>query len=194
MPATANIISTTQTPAAPAFYQAAQAHFDKLVTKLQSKSAQDKTLHQLEDLVLTDGFEVLRLLLQSHVDERVATTTISAPVIGRDLKERTHQRLQTREVETLVGTITITRPGYGKNGLESLHPFDASLNLPLERYSHSVRRRAVEAASRDSFDDLVAEINQNTAAHLPKRQAEQIVRRGAQDFDAFYRLQEKDVP
>jgi hypothetical protein len=190
MPATANIISTTQTPAAPAFYEAAQAHFDKLVTKLQSKSAQDKTLHQLEDLVLTDGFEVLRLLLQSHVDERVATTTINTPVIGRDLKERTHQRLQTREVETLVGTITITRPGYGKNGIESLHPFDASLNLPLERYSHSVRRRAAETASKDSFDDLVAEINQNTGAHLPKRQAEQIVRRSAQDFEAFYRQRE----
>ena len=190
MPATANIISTTQTPAASAFYQAAQTQFDKLVTKLQSQSAPDKTLHQLEDLVLTDGFEVLRLLLQSHVDERVATTTINAPVIGPDLKQRTDQRLQTREVETLVGTITITRPGYGKNGLESLHPFDAALNLPAERYSHSVRRRAAETASKDSFDDLVTEINQNTAAHLPKRQAEQIVRRAAQDFEAFYQQRE----
>jgi len=190
MPATTNIISTTRTPAAPAFYQAAQAQFEKLVTKLQSKSAQDKTLHQLEDLVLTDGFEVLRLLLQSHVDERAATTTINEPVIGRDLKVRTHQRLQTREVETLVGTITLTRPGYGQRGVESLHPFDASLNVPVERYSHSVRRRGVEAASKDSFDDLVAEINQNTAAHLPKRQAEQIVRRGAQDFEAFYQQRE----
>src|ERR1051325_3644278 len=108
MPALANIISTTQTPAAPSFYQAAQTQFDQLVTKLQSKSAQDNTLHQLEDLVLTDGFEVLRLLLQAHVAERVATTTINAPVIGADLKQRTHQRLQTRQVQTLVGTISLT--------------------------------------------------------------------------------------
>lgn len=190
MPATANIISTTQTPAAPAFYQAAWDQFDMLVTKLQSSPAQSLKLHQLENLLLTDGFEVFRRLLQAHIDQRVATTTINEPVIGADLKQRTHQRLQTREVETLVGTITITRPGYGKRGVESLHPFDASLNLPLERYSHSVRRRAVEIASKDSFDDLVAEINQNTAAHLPKRQAEQIVRRGAQDFDSFYRQRE----
>lgn len=158
-----------------------------LVTKLQSSPAQSLKLHQLENLLLTDGFEVFRRLLQAHIDERVATTTINEPVIGADLKQRTHQRLQTREVETLVGTITITRSGYGKRGVQSLHPFDASLNLPLERYSHSVRRRAVEIASKDSFDDLVAEINQNTAAHLPKRQAEQIVTRGAQDFESFYR-------
>lgn len=190
MPAIANIISKTQTPAAPAFYQAAQEQFAKLVTNLQSQSAQEMTLHQLEHLVLTDGFETLRLLLQSHLNQRVATTTINEPVIGADLKARTHQRLQTREAETLVGTITITRPGYGKHGLESLHPFDASLNLPLERYSHSVRRRAVEVASKDSFDDLVVEINQNTGAHLPKRQAEQIVTRGAQDFEAFYQQRE----
>lgn len=161
-----------------------------LVTKLRSNPSQSLKLHQLENLLLTDGFEALRLLLQAHLDERVATTTINEPVIGTDFKPRTHRRLQTREVETLVGTITITRPGYGKRGFESLHPFDAALNLPLERYSHSVRRRAVEAASKNSFDDLVAEINQNTAAHLPKRQAEQIVTRGAQDFEAFYQQRE----
>lgn len=190
MPVTANIIFATQTPEASAFYQTAYQYFDQLVTKLKSKPAQEMPLNQLESLVLTDGTEILRQLLQAHIDERIATTTINQPVVGVDLEPRTHQRVQTRAVETLLGTITISRPGYSGRGLESLHPFDAALNLPLERYSHNVRLRAVEAASKNSFDETVIEINQYTGAHLPKRQSEQIVLRGGQDFDAFYKQRE----
>ncbi|OLE73864.1 MAG: hypothetical protein AUI36_00075, partial [Cyanobacteria bacterium 13_1_40CM_2_61_4] len=37
-----------------------------------------------------------------------------------------------------------------------------------------------------SFDDVVATISTTTGAHVPKRQAEQLVEQAAQDFDAFY--------
>jgi hypothetical protein len=186
MPAQALNTSKNNEPEAPAFYLDAHEQFVTLVTKLRSESAQEMTLKQLEDLIWTDGFEAMRLRLQSHINERVATTTVNLPVTGSDLIARTHQRLQTREVETLFGTINITRTGYGRGELESLHPFDASLNLPAARYSHAVRQRAAEAAAKNSFDEVVAEINQHTGAHLPNREAQQIVQRGAQDFDAFY--------
>ena len=45
-------------------------------------------------------------------------------------------------------------------------------------------RVAVEAAQK-SFDDVVATIATTTGAHVPKRQAEQLVEQAAQDFDVF---------
>ena len=71
-------------------------------------------------------------------------------------------------------------------GYDSLHPLDAALNLPPERYSLEVRRRVAEAASSRSFDEALFELSRHTGAEVPKRQAEQLVVRAAQDFDAFY--------
>lgn len=186
MPTPAPQFSHNSEPQTPPFYLGAIEAFGALVTKLESKQAHRMNLKELEDQVLIDGFEVLRLALQSHVNERVATTTVNDPVIGADLLERTQLCQQTRDVETIFGTIKVSRTGYGEQGLESLHPVDASFNLPTDRYSHAVRYRAAEAAAKNSFDEVVAEINKYTGAHLPKRQAEQIVTRSAQDFDQFY--------
>jgi len=68
----------------------------------------------------------------------------------------------------------------------SLHPLDATLNLPPERYSHSVRQRVAVEAAKNAFDDVVATLTATTGAHVPKRQAEQLVVRAAQDFEVFY--------
>lgn len=41
-------------------------------------------------------------------------------------------------------------------------------------------------AAQTSFDEVVTSLGQITGACVPKRQAEQLIRRAAQDFDAFY--------
>ena len=74
-----------------------------------------------------------------------------------------------------------TRPGH-----DSLHPLDAALNLPGERYSLEVRRRVAEAAASRSYDEALFDLSRSTGAEVPKRQAEQLVVRAAEDFDAFY--------
>ena len=62
-----------------------------------------------------------------------------------------------------------------------------SLNLPPERYSLEVRRRGGRvAASSRSFDEALFDLSSTTGADVPKRQAEQLVARAAEDFDAFY--------
>ena len=43
-----------------------------------------------------------------------------------------------------------------------------------------------EAASSRSFDEALFELSRHTGAEVPKRQAEQLVVRAAQGFDAFY--------
>ena len=80
----------------------------------------------------------------------------------------------------------VERLGYARPGHDSLHPLDAALNLPGERYSLEVRRRVAEAAASRSFDEALFDLSRSTGAEVPKRQAEQLVVRAAEDFDAFY--------
>jgi hypothetical protein len=74
--------------------------------------------------------------------------------------------------------------------VESLHPLDAELNLPDERYSLEMRRRVAEEAAKSSFDETLESIGKNTGGHVPKRQVEELVMRAAQDFDAFYQTRQ----
>ena len=91
-----------------------------------------------------------------------------------------------RRIETTFGTVAVERVGYARPGHDSLHPLDAALNLPPERYSLEVRRRVAEAAASRSFDEALFDLSRSTGAEVPKRQAEQLAARAAEDFDAFY--------
>lgn len=185
MPATALITSSAARPATPSAYLAAHEQFEQLITRLRAPLSQAMTHSELEQLSETEGREVLRHLLQAHLDER-SPGTVTQPVRAADGAAHTHQRSQTRELETIFGSVTLTRTGYGGRGLRSLHPLDAALNLPTERYSHTVRRRAAELAAVQSFDEVVAALKVQTGAQVPKRQVEELVSRAARDFDAFY--------
>jgi hypothetical protein len=82
--------------------------------------------------------------------------------------------------------VEVRRLGYGDRGTASLHPLDADLNLPKERYSLGVRRQAAQEAAKNSFDETALALSTTTAAEVPKRQLEEIVAHAATDFDAFY--------
>src|SRR4030065_562180 len=58
-------------------------------------------------------------------------------------------------VSTFGGTVGVPRPGSGAAGTSSLHPLDGALNLPPEKYSLEVRRRAAIEAAKSSFDEGV---------------------------------------
>ena len=98
--------------------------------------------------------------------------------------ERTRKRPQRRELETIFGTVEVTRSGYGAAGEASLHPVDAQLNLPAERYSLEVRRRAALEASKGSFEEAVQTLKRYTGATIGKRQVEELAVRAAQDLMA----------
>jgi hypothetical protein len=102
-------------------------------------------------------------------------------------------RLQERDLDTVFGPVSVERAGYGKEKSESLHPQDAALNLPNERYSHELRRRVAEEAAKSSFDETLADIGRTTGGHVPKRQIEELTTRAAQDFDAFYETRHREA-
>ncbi|MCK4603410.1 MAG: ISKra4 family transposase, partial [Deltaproteobacteria bacterium] len=140
---------------------------------------------ELERELEKRGRELMRILLQEHLDNR-GPGQCDQPVQGVDGVERPRVRLQERKLETVFGTVSVERAGYGQEATESLHPLDAELNLPNERYSLELRRRVAEEAAKSSFDETLESIGKITGGHVPKRQVEELVKRAARDFDAFY--------
>jgi hypothetical protein len=166
-------------------YEMARQEFEHIVEHLDSKEACSMTHSELERELEKKGRELMRKLLQEHLDNR-GPGHCEQPVCGADGIERTRVRPHDRKLETVFGTVSVNRSGYGQQGVDSLHPLDAELNLPDEKYSLELRRRAAEEAAKSSFDETQQSISKYSGGHVPKRQLEELVERAAQDFDDFY--------
>lgn len=176
-------------------FAASREHFECLLGYLRSEEAMAMRVSGLEREMEERGRELMRRLLQDHLDVR-GPGQAQGPVRAADGATRTRQRLQERNPESLFGTVEVRRTGYGAEGAHSLHPLDAELNLPPQLYSHEVERRVAEEVARAAFDETVCSVGKNTGAAVPKRQVEELARRAAQDFDAFYgqRLAQAEPP
>jgi len=170
-------------------YDQARKNFEHIVGYLDSEEASSMTHSELERELEKKGRELMRILLQEHLDNR-SPGQCNHPVTDSDGIDRPRVRLQDRKLETVFGTVSVERAGYGKKGSESLHPLDAELNLPDERYSLEIRRRVAEEAAKSSFDETLESVGKTTGGHVPKRQIEELVMRAAQDFDAFYEMRQ----
>jgi hypothetical protein len=173
-------------------YEQSGMEFDRIVFFLKSPEAAMMTESELEREIEKRTRELMRLFLQEHIDGRGPGRS-EEDVRGSDGVERTHVRLQERKIETVFGTVEENRSGYGYPGAASLHPLDAELNLPDERYSLELRRRVADQAAGNSFDETFEAIRKSTGAKIPKRQIEELTVRAAQDFDAFYRLRRAEA-
>ena len=133
--------------------------------------------------------ELVRLSLQAHVDARgegdVGKAITIAGQDGQPLR-LAYKRRHTRSVRTLFGEVRVTRIGYGAPGHAAFHPLDAELCLPERIYSYECQRRLIRGAICGPFDEAIALVCEMTGLTVPKRSAEQIVRDGAVDFDAYY--------
>ena len=162
-----------------------QEYYDGIVNFLNSKENQSMKLSSLEEELEKRGRELMRILLQEHLD-KLSPSRCEEEVCGSDKVIRLNVKSHDRKIETVFGTVSTSRAGYGDKGVASLHPLDAQLNLPPERYSHELRRRVAENAAKSSFDETLKTIEKTTGAHIPKRQVEELTQRAARDFDAFY--------
>jgi len=110
-------------------YEQAQQNFDRLTSYLDSEEALAMSHSELERELEKRGRELMRLLLQEHLDKR-SPGQCDRPVKDADGVKLTITRPQQRKIETVFGTVTVERVGYGLKGTQSLHPLDAELNLP----------------------------------------------------------------
>ena len=170
-------------------YDQGQEYFNTIVHFLESEECHSMKLSGLERELEKKGRELMRILLQEYLD-KLSPNICEQPVRGADEIERPKARSHERHIETVFGTVSSDRTGYGNKGVDSLHPLDAELNLTPDRYSLELRRRVAENAAKNSFDETVDTINKTTGGHIPKRQVEELTQRAAQDFDAFYKTRQ----
>jgi hypothetical protein len=178
-------MSALPCPADKGLFAEAEQEFGNITTFLCSQEASSLTHSDLERELEAKGRELMRKLLQAHLDLR-GPGEAADPVRDASGETRSREQLHCRELETIFGTVTVSRTGYGTEGKASLHPLDSALNLPVEKYSHEVRRRVAIEAAKNAFDEGVEALETYTGAHIPKRQFEELVARAAQDFEGFY--------
>lgn len=167
------------------FFEASERKFADLSASLKARKTQAMKFTDLEKLIEHEGRELLRLLLQAHVDAR-GDGAIGQSVDGADEVIRTHRRIGERQIKSIFGSIELKRLGYGKRAVESLFPKDGHLNLPKTSHSHELQRRVAAEVLRGSFDDAVEAISESTGVSIPKQQVEHIAARAVTDFEAFY--------
>jgi hypothetical protein len=166
--------------------------FTALAAELAGPAVAGLTACELEKLLDDRGREVLRQLLQDHMDlrqvrEEQQARERRAPVTGTDGITRT--RLETghgRGLATLFGTVRVTRCAWRKPGAGNYCPADAALSLPAGRHSHSLAELAAIEAARGSFDAAHDAVTRRCGPVIGKRQLEQAVTAAAVDIPAFY--------
>lgn len=169
---------------------AAEQTYATITEFLHSEEAQQVKHSDLERQLEGMGRELMRKLLQAHLDLRQPGEAVE-PVRDAAGTTLTPTPVQVRSLESIFGTVDLARTGYRAEGTPSLHPLDGALNLPPEKYSLEVRRRVAIEAAKSAFDEGLMTLEAFTGAHVPKRQFEELVIRAAQDFETFYAERQK---
>jgi hypothetical protein len=175
-------------------YAASRDAFERLVSTLAGAPAHSLSHDELEELLERQGRELLRQLLQDHLDLRARTEEAAARtrpgrlvVHGpegrpRTWRERGHQRMLT----CVFGSVRVTRIAYRGRGVANVHPADEALSLPVGRHSRGLARLAVLEAVRGSFDQAAIAIERRCGKVLGKRRLEELVVAATVDIAAYY--------
>jgi hypothetical protein len=168
------------------------AQFAKIGRFLTGEAAVALGHFELEQYLKTEGFELLRLLLQDHFDLRALREVRLGQVCdAAGVAHRAAERGHERGLASIVGTVTVDRIAYRRRGEANLCPADAVLNLPEELHSHGLRELAAVESTRGSFEEAKDAIGRATGAAVGHRQVEQLARATAVDFEAFYRRHDR---
>ncbi|MGI9003408.1 MAG: ISKra4 family transposase, partial [Pseudonocardia sp.] len=171
-------------------FDRSRERFDALVVELSGRRAGGLTHAELEDELGMAGRELIRMLLQDHLDLRAVREPRRESVTGSDLVVRTRVEIgHQRGLGTLYGEVEVGRLAYRSAGAPNLYPADAVLSLPAEKHSYGLRRLAAVEATRGSFQDASAAVERACGVRVGKRQVQALAQRAAGDIDAFYQQQ-----
>jgi hypothetical protein len=168
--------------------------FETLTATLSGSDAGTWTHADLEEHLDAAGRELLRLLLQDHLDLRAAReedqvrTGTGPVVVGSEGRMRSRREMgHQRWLATVFGLVRVTRVAHRGPGAGNVHPADATLSLPAGRHSTGLWRLAVTEAVRGSFDQAHQAVERRCGNVLGKRRLEELVVAAAVDVDDFYR-------
>ena len=170
-----------------ALFSAVREQVELMIGWARSDEALGLEHHGLEDRAMTDGLEVMRLLVQAHLDLRALREQHRDDVTDADGEvRRTAGDGQERTRVMIFGDVATSRIAYRKKGKPNLYPQDAELNWGPRCYSAGVEKRTAKASAAAPFGQAAAQVSAAGAITLGKRQAEEIAVAVAADFDGFY--------
>ena len=179
--------NATDRPAAGDPFRRSREQLDGIVAWLGAADTDGVEHGELECRLENDGRELVRLLLQDHLDLRAAREQrLDAVADEHGIPRRTAERDHQRQLQSVFGEVTVTRLAYRQRGQANRHVGDGVLNLPVERASHGVRRIAATESAAGSFEHATGQLRERTGLALGKLQVEQLSVRAALDVDAFY--------
>jgi hypothetical protein len=158
------------------------------LARLAVEAGRAVTLDAMELLVIEQGRELLRGLVQLALDAQAEREVRVPQVTGQDGVPRTRaERGHSRPVVTRVGTVRVRRIAYrsGIRGAGSLFPRDAVLNLPPCGYSWALQRLAEMFCRSGSYEQAHEFVLAATGVSIGKRQLEQITAAAAADAERF---------
>ncbi|AZP14776.1 ISKra4 family transposase [Streptomyces aquilus] len=175
-------------------YSASRDAFERLISTLADGPAADLSHDELEAQLEELGRELLRHLMQNHLDQRARKEedTMRADrgqplVLGPEGQPRTWREMGHRRLLTCVfGPVRVTRIAHRGRGVANVHPADEKLSLPAGRHSRGLARLAVLEAVRGSFDQAAAAIERRCGKVLGKRRLKELVVASAVDIAAYY--------
>jgi hypothetical protein len=166
-------------------FQGAYEKFIEITSHLSAQAPGEQTHRDIEAYLATEGRELLRLLLQEHVDQQ-GPGRVGEAVHGSDGVVRSHKRdhMETG-YQSVFGTVRVARTGYSQRGVSSLFPRDAQLHVPRQSYSHRLQKRVAAKAAKMSFESVASDMVTEAGVRMGGRQIQEIVDAAAQDFDVF---------
>ncbi|MGI8809344.1 MAG: hypothetical protein ACR2KK_16200 [Acidimicrobiales bacterium] len=163
-----------------------RACFEDIVGWLAGAEAGSSGHGELEEDLDQRGRELLRRLLQDHLDLRLQREERVEVVAADGVSHGSVEAGHTRQLTTVFGAVSVERLAYRHREAANLHPADGALNLPEERHSHGLRRLAAVESPRGSYEEAAKAIGRATGVAVAKRQVEELTARAATDVEDFY--------
>lgn len=168
-------------------YRPAVQELELIIGELSAFEREAHEHGDIEKHLETRGMEVMRQLFQCYLNRVSGAEEEQEYVVGPDAEPRRHAWVHKRHLMSVFGRVEVCRLAYSDQGLGSVFPLDAQLNLPLDRYSHGMRERVGEVVAEASYEAAVEHVGRHTGGAVPKRQAEEIARALSVDFEDLYR-------
>jgi len=174
----------------------ARQQFRSLEQWLYSGETRRMCLRGIELGEETQGREMLRLLLQAHLDGRGHGD--AGPVIEVVQPERLEttalrrqKRHRGRNILTIFGEVRVERTRYAsRRGDTNIYPLDEQLHLPRRSYSYEFQWRLIKKIVQGPFDEAIESLQEATGVRISKKSAEDILVEACVDFESFYARRE----
>jgi hypothetical protein len=160
--------------------------FESIIGLLADPETGQHTHAELEERLSGAGRELMRLLVQDHLDLRADQERLPVFTGPDGIERRVVDKGHTRSLTTIFGSVTVTRLAYRAKGAPNVHPADAALNLPPVKHPHGLQKLAAIESVRGSFAAAEEAIERSCGVRLGKRQIQELTRAAAVDIDTFY--------